>query len=75
MVNLFSLLACVTAPVWFYIVLCEFNVAYLKNGNNRGCLSGLDPKGNLYFCQKKGKGKSITGTFTKSNWKRKVHEV
>jgi len=71
MVNLFSLLACVTAPVWFYIVLCEFNVAYLK----KGCLSGLGPEGNLYFCQKEGKGKSITRTFTKPHPKRKVRKV
>lgn len=73
--NLFSLLACVTALVWFYIVLCEFNVAYLKNENNTGCLSGLGPKGNLYFCQEEGKQKYITETFTKPNPKRKVCEV
>lgn len=50
--NLFSPLACVTASVRLYIVLCEFNVAYLKNENDMGCLSGLGPKGNLYFCQR-----------------------
>lgn len=47
MANLFSLLAGVTDLVSFYIVLYEFNVAYLKNENNIGCLSDLGPEGNL----------------------------
>lgn len=75
MVNLFSLLACVSASVCFYLVLCEFNVAYLKNENNIGCLGGLGPKGNLYICQEEGKGKYRTETFTKPNLKRKVRGV
>lgn len=57
------------------IVLCEFNVAYLKNENNIGCLSGLDPKGNLYICQKEKERKYIIETFTKPNLKRKVYKV
>lgn len=73
--DLFSLLACVTASIWFYIVLYEFKVAYLKNENNVGCLSGLGPKGNLYICQKEGKGKYIIETFTKPNLKRRVYKI
>ena len=75
MVNLFSLLACVTASIWFYIVACEFNIAYLKNETSIGCLSGLSPIGNLYICQKEGKGKYIIETFTKPNLKRKLSKV
>ena len=73
--NLFSLLARVTASVWFYIVLCEFNIAYLKNENKIGCLSGLGPKGNLYFCQKEGKREIHNRNIHKPNLKRKVYEV
>lgn len=75
MANLFSLLAGVTASVSFYIVLSEFNVAYLKNENNIGCLSDLGPEGNLYICQKEGKGKYLIETFIKPNLKGKVYRV
>lgn len=68
-------MACVAASVWFYIAACEFNVAYLKNETNIRCLSSLGPKGNLYICQKEGKGKYIIETFTKPNLKRKVYKV
>ena len=55
--------------VWFDTLLREFNVAYLKNENNTGCLSALGPEGKLYICQKEGKGKCIIETFIKPNLK------
>lgn len=53
-------------------MLCEFNVAYLENENNIGCLRGLSPKGSLDICQKEGNRKYIRETFTKPNLKKKA---
>lgn len=75
MANLFSPLAGVTASGSFYVVLCEFNVAYLKNESNIGCLSDLGPEGNLYICQKEGKEKYVIETFIKPNLKRRVYRI